>query len=71
MGSLNEENKLQADEKNNKIGKKLKNPENLKIFNILNFKTFHYKVTVSGNIIHSTSITSLRDRSAFKCCQID
>ena len=50
MGSLNDESKLQVDEKNNKT-EKFENP--LKICNIIKFKTVRYKLTSLSNIFHS------------------
>ena len=50
MGPLNDENKLEVDEKNNKNWKVWKI---LRMYNIVNFTTFRYELTTSGNIIHS------------------
>ena len=47
MGPLNDENKIQVDEKNNKNWKVWKI---LKMYNIKNFKTIGYKLTALGNI---------------------
>ena len=54
MGPLNDEKKLQIDEKNNKNQKKIE--KSLKIFktcNVINFRTNRYKLTTSVKIIHS------------------
>ena len=48
MGLLNDENKLQVDEKNNKT-EKFEN--SLKMFCIINFRTI--RNTTSVNIVHS------------------
>ena len=48
MRPLNDENKLQVDEKNRKKTEKFK--KSLKMYNIINFETIGYKMTASGNI---------------------
>ena len=50
MRPLNDENKLQFDEKKNKT---LKFENYLKMFSIINFKTIR-NMTTPGNIVHST-----------------
>ena len=50
MGALNDEKKLQVDEKNNKNWKVWKIFENVII---IKFTFICYKVTASGNIVHS------------------
>ena len=50
MGPLNEETKLQVDDKNNKNRKILKI---LKMYKIKIFKTIGYNLTALGNIIQS------------------
>ena len=45
--SLNDENKLQVDEKKTKTEKFKKS---LKMYNIINFQAIRYKMTASGNI---------------------
>ena len=47
---LDDENKLQVDEKEQQNPKNLKF---LKMYNITNFKTLCYELTASGNIIYS------------------
>ena len=49
MGPLNDENKLQVDEKNNKNEKFEKS---LKMYNIINFQTIRYRLTALCKIIH-------------------
>ena len=50
MEPLNDKNKLQIDEKNNKNWNVWKN---LKKYSIMNFETIRYKPTALGNIIQS------------------
>ena len=51
MGPLDDENKLQVGEKNNKNSKKFEKIS--KKYNIKNFMTIRYKLTASSNTIHS------------------
>ena len=45
---LNDENKLQVDEKKSTKIEMLK--KSVKLYNIINFETIRYKITASGNI---------------------
>ena len=49
MGPLNDENKLKL----TKIRKTEKIEKSLKIYNVINFNAIRYKLTASGNVVHS------------------